>query len=347
MADKPERELRITPIPGARPLTPGDLDGLTATEKHDEVVARIKYLVNDRLEEPPHIRRVREIINGMGLDWSTASDEKILSVLEQRVPKPLFHSTFWKRWPQPTPDSGYHELMTRIHRAELDYYGVDSTSLGGTFLHMLRDARSNPDPASFYQRLRKAELSIGKIMHFTRKTVPGGDVQRLSLPYKLEAKRTYFVGDMAAFLGKMRGSRRAIPHATFEIPPDNDTHIKDGIMEIDSNTFLFDTTLNNSVLQAIQEANFLPAVIMKQLTFWHDGADEDAEALKDLYSMDYKTTHWLTEYYDVYSRHPGSGFVTCSPTIYIRKGHSLLHTLKKSASSLLGRARSMSGQSAC
>ena len=58
---------------------------------------------------------------------------------------------------------------------------------------------------------------------------------------------------------------------------------------------------------------------------------------------DYNTTHWLTQHYDVFSRHPGSGFVTCNPTIYIRKGESLMHALKRSASNLVSRSRSKAG----
>ena len=54
---------------------------------------------------------------------------------------------------------------------------------------------------------------------------------------------------------------------------------------------------------------------------------------------EYNTTHWLSQYYDLYSRPRGSGFVTCEPTIYIRKGTSLVSALKRSASSLVGRPR--------
>jgi hypothetical protein len=50
-------------------------------------------------------------------------------------------------------------------------------------------------------------------------------------------------------------------------------------MRIDTRTLVFDTTLNGSILQAIQEANFKPAVIVREFTFWRDGADEDGAAL--------------------------------------------------------------------
>ncbi len=52
---------------------------------------------------------------------------------------------------------------------------------------------------------------------------------------------------------------------------------------------------------------------------------------------EYGPTHWLSQYYDVFSRPRGSGFVTGEPTIYIRKDLTLMSALKKSASSLLGR----------
>ena len=58
---------------------------------------------------------------------------------------------------------------------------------------------------------------------------------------------------------------------------------------------------------------------------------------------DYNTTHWLTQHYDVFSRHPGSGFVTCNPTIYIRKGRSLRHVVKKSVSNLVSQSGSKAG----
>jgi hypothetical protein len=64
----------VTPIPGARALRPGDLEDLWPHEKHDEIVNRIKYLVNDDLEEPPHIVAARQALVQRGGDWRSASD---------------------------------------------------------------------------------------------------------------------------------------------------------------------------------------------------------------------------------------------------------------------------------
>ena len=61
-------------IPGARRLGPGDLKGLWPKEKHDEIVNRVKYLVHDQLEEPPHIQRARQILTQSGKNWRDASD---------------------------------------------------------------------------------------------------------------------------------------------------------------------------------------------------------------------------------------------------------------------------------
>jgi hypothetical protein len=172
--------------------------------------------------------------------------------------------------------------MSRIHKTELAFYGFDGESRGGQFLYMLRDAKQNPDPSSFYPRLKQAGITIDKVVHFTRRTAMAGvDVQLLSLPYKIEDRRELFLGDLARFLAGMQGrSGGGIPHATYEMPPKEDRAIEEGIMKVDGRTFVFDTTLNNSVLQALQEADFNPAVIMKEFGFWHDGADEDAEALE-------------------------------------------------------------------
>ncbi|KAK4120612.1 hypothetical protein N657DRAFT_579424 [Parathielavia appendiculata] len=284
----PRSEGTITPIPGARPLRPGDLDGFWPQQKHDEIVKRVRYLVHDDLEEPPHIHKARQILKQRGVDWREANDKEIFNILEQ-LPRPPFHSKFWKREPPPAKTSEYHDILQRVHLAELQYYGFDSTSPSGKFLYNIRDAKQDPDPSSFYQQLKQAGVSIDKIVHFTRKTARSSDVQLLSLPYRIEERREHFLGDLG------------------------------------------------SVLQAIQEADFRPGVIIKEFTFWRDGVDQDAEALVRVSWIDYTTTHWLTQYYNVFQRHPGSGFVTCSPTIYIKKRRTLMQALKRSASTLVSR----------
>jgi hypothetical protein len=203
---------------------------------------------------------------------------RILAIID-RLPRRLFEGRIWRRYPYPAPGSQYHDLMARIHKSELDFYGFDSNSAGGRFLYMLRDARHDPNPASFYQRLKQAGLAIDKVVHFTRPTPEVGNVQLLSLPLKIEKRRELFVDDMARFLAQMQGSRGEIPHTTYKVPADDDGYIEKGIMKIDGRTLVFDTTLNGSILQAIQEANLKPAVIVREFTFWRDGADEDAAAL--------------------------------------------------------------------
>ncbi|KAL1842946.1 hypothetical protein VTJ49DRAFT_3587 [Mycothermus thermophilus] len=324
----------IKAIPGARPIRPGDLDGLWAQEKRNEIVKRVKYLVNDDLEEPPHILAARRALYARGKNWRDASDDEILRMLDS-LPRALFESKIWKRHPPPPANSDYYDLVTRIHSSELDFYGYDSNSPGGRLLYMLRDARLDPCPSSFYQHLKRAGISVDRAVHFTRRTVTRADTPLLSLPYKLEDKRRLFVGDMARFLAQMQGRGGGeIPNATFVVPPgkgrenrngngSDDAWIEEGFLKIDSRTLLFDTTMNSSLLQAVREAGLRPAVIIKQFTFWPDGADEDTAALEKAAVAEYNTTHWLTQNYDVYERHPGSGFVSCNPTIYIRKGRSL------------------------
>ena len=64
------------PIPGARPIRPGDLEGLWRGQKQQEITQRARYLVNDDLEEPPHIRQARMILQQNGGDWRTASEDE-------------------------------------------------------------------------------------------------------------------------------------------------------------------------------------------------------------------------------------------------------------------------------
>jgi hypothetical protein len=192
----------------------------------------------------------------------------------------LFHPKFWKREPPPPDTSEYHDIMTRIHRAELHYYGFDSTSPSGEFLYSIRDAKQHPDPSSFYQRLRQAGVTIDKIIHFSRRTAGSPHAHLLSLPYRIEERRESFLQDLGRFLGQAQGNRNPVPHTTYQTPSRDDKYIEDGIMKIDGRTLVVDTTLNNSILQTIQEAGFKPGVIIKEFTFWHDGADQDAEALQ-------------------------------------------------------------------
>ncbi|EAQ83691.1 predicted protein [Chaetomium globosum CBS 148.51] len=270
-------------IPGARRLDPRHFDGLGSSEKRQDIVDRVKYLVRgERLEEPPHILRARLTLAQAGKDWGDASEEEICDALSQQS-KPLFESGFWEMG-----SAEYDTLTGRIYQTQLDYYGLDHGSASGIFLNLLRD-----DPGSSFlcQRLKQTGTTIKKIIHFTRQPV---EDKHRRLAFKVKEKRGYFFDDVA-------------------------------------------------FLQAIQEADLKPAVIMKEFMFWKDGADQDAEALERSDWLSYNTTHWLTEHYDVdvCSGCPGSGFVTCRPTIYIRKGTSLVYAFKtglRRASTLLSRS---------
>ncbi len=70
------QEEEVKPIPGARPIRPGDLQTFRRGQRHDEILERARYLVNDNLEEPPHILAARKILEQNGRDWRTASDDE-------------------------------------------------------------------------------------------------------------------------------------------------------------------------------------------------------------------------------------------------------------------------------
>lgn len=65
---------------GGLPIQPGDLDGLWDYEKHDAILKRAKYLVNDDLEVPHHIKEALKIFKQRqakgGHCWTTASEEE-------------------------------------------------------------------------------------------------------------------------------------------------------------------------------------------------------------------------------------------------------------------------------
>jgi hypothetical protein len=69
-------EAPVKAIPGARPIRPGDLDGLWLQERRDEIIKRVKYLVHDDLEEPPHILAARRELYARGGNWRDASDKE-------------------------------------------------------------------------------------------------------------------------------------------------------------------------------------------------------------------------------------------------------------------------------
>ncbi|KAK3900218.1 hypothetical protein C8A05DRAFT_17440 [Staphylotrichum tortipilum] len=318
---------RSGPIRGARPITPGDLDTLWKGEKYREVANRTKYLVRNQLEVPSQIHKAYLRLKERGGDWRTASNEEIFHILGD-IPPSWDLPTVFKRRPVPPLESEYHDFMDRIDRCEKAYLGYDGDCEGGRFLDMLNDARNNTSPDSFYQRLRQAGITVKQVIHFASHTtlpyhllpVYANDHRASRAPGIVTHRRNVFVADLAMFLGKMQESRhKGVSHTSFDTPSADDEYISKGVMKVDRHTFLLDTSLNGGILRAVQEAGHRPAVIMTYFTFWPDGRDQDEKALANVYASDYGITHWLTEYYNIYYRAPGNGFVDCSPTIYIRK----------------------------
>ncbi|KAK3293146.1 uncharacterized protein B0H64DRAFT_476725 [Chaetomium fimeti] len=303
--------------PGARRLGPGHFEGAWPKEKRQDIVDRVKYLVRgDKLEEPPHILEARLALKDAGRVWQDVDKETICNAITNQ-PGRFFQVGSWEMG---SPE--YKELVARIYKTQVDYYTSHEESGSGKFLDMLRD----PATSSLCQQLSKAGIRIDKILHFTRGSVKDGHRE---LTNKIRPKRAYFFGDVAAYLEKAQRKGK-IEHTTYELPLEitGNHECIEAILGINEHTFLVDTTLNRSFLQAIQEADLRPAVIMKEFKFWKDGADQDAKALQNADWLRYSTTHWLTQHYDVYSTCPGSGFATCDPTIYIRKGTSLAHDIK-------------------
>lgn len=169
----------------------------------------------------------------------------------------------------------YNTLTSRIYKAQLDYYSPHDGSGSDIFLELLR----GPGSPVLCQQLNKAGITINKVLHFTREFV---EDEHRRLAYKTRDKKRYFFDDVAWFLGKAQRKGK-IEHTTYELPlkiTGNHECIS-AILDIDEHTFLVDTTLNSSFLQAIQEADLKPAVIMKEFMFWEDGDDQDDEALNN------------------------------------------------------------------
>lgn len=222
-------------------------------------------------------------------------------------------SKYFKRsskTPADSPLDPLDELMERIHREEFAFYDVSSQTSGSRhFLRPLLEEYENPKMVSaFHQSLKQADVKIYKIIHFTRQTVFGRETDgRYTGPSHIPKWRNLFLMDIAMCLTKVQKRLRDndIPFTTFEIPTEDDLrvptikaklrdkenlapydpegYIKEGILKIDKNTLVFDSTLNNSVLQAIQEANLQPGAIFKQFTYWHDGADQDFKSVERIF----------------------------------------------------------------
>ncbi|KAL2260014.1 hypothetical protein VTK26DRAFT_6123 [Humicola hyalothermophila] len=331
-------------ILGARPIGPGDLDDLWGGQKQKEIINRAKYIIHGNLEEPPHIREAWKILRARGRDWVTASEDEICEIIDN-LPSRLFGAKIWTTSPWPkAQEHEFADITKRIFAAEWSFYLAGDSPAGHLF-YMIHQANNNNDPQSFGQRVNRAGISINKVMHFTRNVVyRSNDITALSKPFKIDEKAEVLAGDFPRALKSMQDGFRDIPLQTYKIPTRNDDrYITEGILNIDSQTLVFDTTLNNSVLQVIKEADLRPGIIIKELTFWRDGDDQDTERLANVSYLDYGVTHWLTEHYDVFSRPRGGGFVTCSPTIYIRKSTSLPRRIKKSIEDLFSRPGSSRG----
>lgn len=71
----------IQAIPGAMPLGATNFNNLSNSKKGIEVNERARFLVNDDLVEPPHIKAAREILKKNGGDWREASENEYVIFL--------------------------------------------------------------------------------------------------------------------------------------------------------------------------------------------------------------------------------------------------------------------------
>ncbi|KAK3305917.1 uncharacterized protein B0T15DRAFT_502946 [Chaetomium strumarium] len=222
--------------------------------------------------------------------------------------------------PQPPSNLPYVDFVARIHRDEREFYPSDLRNYprckfnGANFVASLHQTHR----LSFRGRLEEHSVVLDKVVHFARRDVPGEVCPYSEIPSRpdaMEEKRKEFGKNVAGAFG--------IQSVSYYAPEDGDEYLE-GIKKVDKHTLVLDTTFNSSILKVIQEANLNPGVIIKQFRFWPDGADEDAESLNTVRESDYGLTHWLSEYYEVFVRYPGCGFVTCYPTIYIRKSVPLV-----------------------
>ncbi|KAH6847806.1 hypothetical protein B0I37DRAFT_354498 [Chaetomium sp. MPI-CAGE-AT-0009] len=234
------KETEKPPQPGAQRLGPGHFEGAWPGERRQDIVDRVKYLVRgDKIEEPPHILAARLALKDAGKDWQYVQKEEIWDILVKQSGR-LFQGGSWEmRSPE------YKELVARIYKTQMDFYGHHDGSGSGKFLEALRDPSSSP----LCQQLSKAGITINKILHFTREPVKDG---HRALIDRIKQKRRYFFGDVASELGKAQRKGK-IEYTTYELPLEitGNHECISGILGIDQHTFLVDTTLNSSFLQAV------------------------------------------------------------------------------------------------
>lgn len=338
-----QREKPRMPHSGARPLRPAELDGFWKEDRNKEIVNRGDYLVQNRLEVPPHIKIAYEMIKREGLGWGNVDEKRILGIIDS-LPQRLFEAKAWRRdnlvEPCPATNPDYYEIMKRVFLSEQEFYGIDKGSPGGKLLEQIREPSTTPH--SFKWHLKQAGVSVDRIFNFTNTVckvtvTPGGRLDGPEatwpvLQFQNQHRRMYFIRDMARYLRSKPNGHSELPHEVFFIRDAENRHrfLEEGILKINARTLVYDSTHDSSLLKLMQEVDIKPGVIIKQLTFWRNG-DDDARTAggKQAPWCDfYDVPHWLSDNYDVYYRSPGSGFVSCHPTIYIRKGKpSLLSRL--------------------
>jgi len=183
----------------------------------------------------------------------------------------------------------FYDFMSRILRSEYNFYMSNrSTELLET---KIRDSKKSISPDSLYHRLKKAGILIQKVMHFTT-PFKGmhGQKPGIPLPCRPYRKQTEFSTDLARFLKEMQGNTRKVQWRSFSVPPSqeeggkgNIEWIEKGIMKVDCDTLVFDTTLNEGLMQLLKEIDQRPGIIIKQFTFWRDNDDIKSKPMAEVF----------------------------------------------------------------
>ncbi|KAK4225224.1 hypothetical protein QBC38DRAFT_369247 [Podospora fimiseda] len=272
-----------TALKGARPLTPGELDGYWKDSKRKEIIERGLYLVQNHLEVPPHIKGAYEHILEIqdGHDWTQAGTKYICGIIDS-LPHRLFDTYIYKRKdlrePDPETSPAYYDIMRRLLLAEHEFYSTHAESVGGNLLKQIQLSSSHR--GSFKHHLKHSGVSIDKILHFSRTVCINRYSETWpSLQYQLENRRRFFLLDIARYLVSKHATVEDIARGEYYIPggANPDAYIEEGFMSINLRTLVFDTTLNSSLIRLMVETGMKPGVIIKTLTFWRDGDDDERQ----------------------------------------------------------------------
>ncbi|KAK0663400.1 hypothetical protein QBC41DRAFT_340469 [Cercophora samala] len=301
---------------GARPIRPGELNNYPGYAQRNEIVRRGDYLVQNYLEVPPHIQAAYSIITSRGGDWATVDEATICHTINS-LPHGLTEHKIYSREnlkePSPVDEPGYYQVMRRILTAESLFYQ------GSHARHILEQLRiPSTTPGSFKHHLQQANISIRLLLNFTRavshsakkpkklsppekppsstpKTSsskprppdPQDDMIWPSLQYQNLMRQFYFFDDISRYLHPKQDNHTTLKHRTFLLPDSSAPHdyIDKGVCKINSHTLLFDTTLNNTLMKLIQEVDAKPGVIIREFSFWPDGADTNLPSTPDKWSQ--------------------------------------------------------------